>query len=89
MGGQPLAVGTSVIRTTAGTAGCWGDPDKIATLGPKPRRRTENTMMSRLAGWIIVILIVVWIVSNPAAAGTSVHGWATDVVAFLTHLARG
>jgi hypothetical protein len=46
-------------------------------------------MMSRLAGWIIVILIVVWIVSNPAAAGDSVHGWAQDVVAFFTHLARG
>lgn len=46
-------------------------------------------MMSRLIGWAIVILIVVWIVSNPAAAGTSVHGWASDAVAFFTHLARG
>jgi hypothetical protein len=46
-------------------------------------------MMRTIVGWAVVILIVVWIVSNPTAAGTSVHGWAADAVAFFTHLARG
>jgi hypothetical protein len=45
--------------------------------------------LSKIIGWIVVILIVVWVVSNPSGAGTSVHGWITDVISFFQHLATG
>ena len=46
-------------------------------------------MTSKIVGWVIVILIVVWIVSDPSRAGADVHRWATDIVSFFTHLANG
>jgi len=44
-------------------------------------------MLRKVLGWAAVILIVVWIVSNPAVAGNSVHAWVTDIVTFFRHLA--
>jgi hypothetical protein len=41
-------------------------------------------MLSRLIGIIVTILIIVWIVSNPA--GDSVHGWITGLFTFFRHL---
>lgn len=46
-------------------------------------------MLSKVLGWVVVILIVVWVVSNPSVAGNSVHGWISDVVSFFQHLASG
>jgi hypothetical protein len=46
-------------------------------------------MVAQIIGWILVILLVVWIVSNPAAAGTTVHNWIADIFSFFQHLARG
>jgi len=46
-------------------------------------------LAAKIIGWAVVILIVIWIISNPTAAGTSVHTWITDIVSFFTHLARG
>ena len=46
-------------------------------------------MVTKIIGWAVVILIVIWIVSDPAAAGASVHGWIDDIISFFTHLARG
>lgn len=46
-------------------------------------------MVKQIIGWVVVILIVVWILSNPTAAGTTVHNWITDIVSFFQHLARG
>jgi hypothetical protein len=43
-------------------------------------------LLSRLVGIIVAILIIVWIVSNPAAAGDSVHGWITGIFTFFRHL---
>ena len=45
--------------------------------------------MKKIAGWVAVILIVVWIISNPAKAGASVHSWITSIVDFFSHLANG
>ena len=44
-------------------------------------------MIQKIVGWVIVILIVVWIVSNPSSAGDSVHGWVTGIIDFFKHLA--
>lgn len=46
-------------------------------------------MLAKIIGWIVVILIVVWIVSNPSGAGNSVHSWISDIFAFFQHLASG
>jgi hypothetical protein len=40
-------------------------------------------------GWAIVLLIVIWVISNPARAGTDVHNWAADILSFFSHLAGG
>ncbi len=42
--------------------------------------------MQRALGIIVTILVVVWIVSNPAAAGDTIHGWITGVLTFFHHL---
>jgi hypothetical protein len=31
-------------------------------------------------------MIVVWIVSSPAAAGNSVHDWVTGILTFFQHV---
>jgi hypothetical protein len=36
---------------------------------------------------IVVILVVIWVASDPAHAGDSVHTWLNDAVTFLRHLA--
>lgn len=44
-------------------------------------------MLQRILGIIVAVLIIVWIVSNPAAAGDTVHSWITGVITFFRHLA--
>jgi hypothetical protein len=39
--------------------------------------------------WIVLIIVIVWIVSNPAGAGNDVHTWANDIISFFRHLAEG
>jgi hypothetical protein len=51
--------------------------------------READRLVAKIIGWVVVILIVIWIISDPTAAGTSVHNWITDIVSFFTHLARG
>jgi hypothetical protein len=46
-------------------------------------------VLAKIIGWIVGILIVIWIVSDPAAAGNHVHAWIADIVAFFQHLAKG
>jgi len=46
-------------------------------------------LIGKVLSWVIIILIVVWIISDPAKAGTQVHGWIQDIVDFFTHLASG
>lgn len=44
-------------------------------------------MLGRIVGIIIAVLVIVWIVSNPAVAGDTVHGWITGIFTFFRHLA--
>jgi hypothetical protein len=44
-------------------------------------------LLQRVIGIIVAILIVVWIVSNPASAGDTVHSWITGILTFFHHLA--
>ena len=44
-------------------------------------------MLGRILGIIVGVLIIVWIVSNPAAAGDTVHSWITGLFTFFRHLA--
>lgn len=44
-------------------------------------------MIGRLIGVIVTVLILVWIISDPAGAGNSVHGWVSGIVTFFQHLA--
>ncbi len=44
-------------------------------------------MLQKIVGWIIVVLIVVWIITNPSSAGDTVHGWITGIIDFFRHLA--
>ena len=46
-------------------------------------------MIAKIVGWIVAIVIIVWIVSDPAKAGTDVHNWVLDIVNFFTHLVSG
>jgi hypothetical protein len=43
-------------------------------------------LLQRVIGIIVAVLIVVWIVSDPAAAGNTVHGWFTGLITFFRHL---
>jgi hypothetical protein len=43
-------------------------------------------VLQRLLGIIVAIVIIVWIVSSPAAAGNSVHGWISGIVTFFHHM---
>jgi hypothetical protein len=44
-------------------------------------------LLGRILGIIVGVLIIVWIVSNPAAAGDTVHSWITGLFTFFRHLA--
>jgi hypothetical protein len=46
-------------------------------------------LVAKIIGWIIIILIVVWILSNPSGAGSTVHSWITGIISFFQHLASG
>jgi hypothetical protein len=46
----------------------------------------EIRLLSRLIGIIITILIIVWIVSNPATAGNDAHGWIAGIFTFFQHV---
>lgn len=43
-------------------------------------------MLTKLLGWLVLVLIVVWIVKNPASAGQTVHGWASGLLTFAGSL---
>jgi hypothetical protein len=43
----------------------------------------------KIIGWIVGILIVVWVVSTPSGAGNDVHSWISGILSFFQHLARG
>jgi hypothetical protein len=44
-------------------------------------------LLQKTIGIIVAILIVVWIVSNPASAGNTVHDWISGIITFFHHIA--
>ena len=46
-------------------------------------------MLAKVLGWVVGILIVVWIVSTPAGSGNDVHSWVSGILSFFQHLAKG
>lgn len=46
-------------------------------------------MITKILTWVVIIVIIVWIISDPAKAGADVHNWVTDIVSFFSHLANG
>ncbi len=43
--------------------------------------------MKIVIGIIAAIVVIVWIVANPAAAGNSVHSWLDGIITFVRHVA--
>jgi len=46
-------------------------------------------LLGRVIGWIVVVVIVVFIISNPAEAGNLVNEWIHAIITFFTQLAGG
>ena len=44
-------------------------------------------MLQKVLGILVAILIVVWIVSDPATAGNTVHDWISGIITFFHHIA--
>ncbi|HEY2505154.1 MAG TPA: hypothetical protein VGI58_01440 [Streptosporangiaceae bacterium] len=44
-------------------------------------------MLQRTLGIAVVILVIVWIVSDPASAGDTVHSWISGIITFFHHIA--
>jgi len=44
-------------------------------------------LLQRILGIAVLILVIVWIVSSPASAGDTVHGWITGIITFFRHIA--
>ena len=76
------------------TAIGWPIADGVVLVGRRsircgdvwPRGWEVIATLSRLIGIVVAILIIVWIVSNPAAAGDTVHGWIVGLFTFFRHL---
>jgi hypothetical protein len=44
-------------------------------------------LLQKVLGILVAILIVVWIVSDPATAGNTVHDWISGIITFFHHIA--
>jgi hypothetical protein len=44
-------------------------------------------LLQRTLGIAVVILVIVWIVSDPASAGDTVHSWISGIITFFHHIA--
>jgi len=72
-----------LVSFCSGTLPDTSDRDSCAA---EPKREAR-ALLSKIVGIIVAVLIVVWIVSNPAAAGDTVHGWLSGLITFFHHLA--
>jgi hypothetical protein len=43
-------------------------------------------LLQKVIGILVAIVIVVWIVSNPAGAGNQVHTWISGIDTFFRHV---
>jgi len=46
-------------------------------------------LLGKVLGWIVVVVVVVFIISNPAQAGALVNDWIHAIITFFTQLAGG
>lgn len=68
--------------------------DSVRTHATVAQRRAssegsggELPLLQKVLGALVALLIIVWIVANPASAGDTVHGWITGILTFLRHIA--
>ena len=64
-----------------------GPRDGAPGAVPSAAGREARAVLQKVLGWIVAILLVVWIVSNPAAAGNTLHSWVTGIITFFQHVA--
>lgn len=55
-------------------------------VGNQARGETQVSL-GKVIGWIVGILLVVWIVSNPSIAGDTVRAWVDGIITFFQHVA--
>jgi hypothetical protein len=46
-------------------------------------------LLARILGWIIIVIIVVFIITNPYEAGSLVRDWIDAIITFFSSLAGG
>ena len=44
-------------------------------------------LLAKVLGWILAIVIVVFIITNPVEAGNLVRDWIQAIITFFEHLA--
>ena len=49
-------------------------------------REGKAPVLQKLIGVIVTVLVLVWVISNPASAGDSVHDWIAGLITFFEHL---
>lgn len=79
-----FAAALFILAVPSGSGSSLPCPGKVPLAG-----RRADYLITKIIGWIVIILIVVWVLSNPAAAGSTVHGWITGIISFFQHLAGG
>ena len=48
--------------------------------------RGERLHLSKVMAWIVVILLIIWIFSDPSRAGHDARVWATNLGSFFTQI---
>lgn len=46
-------------------------------------------MVAKIVGWLIIIILVIWAIGDPAAAGHAVHTAIAGLISFATHAGKG
>lgn len=61
-------------------------PSTKAAAGRWPVGAGEARALQRFVTILVAVVIIVWIVSDPSAAGNTVHSWVTGIITFFQHL---
>ena len=59
------------------------------TTAESSTKQEGEFLVPKAVGWTIAVLVIVWIIANPARAGNDVHTWVNDIVSFFSHLTNG
>lgn len=84
-----LYVGKNGLGTVGTRSLAWGlaqarERDSCWRRSGTAWRRVK--LLQKVLGILVAIVIIVWIVSDPAGAGNSVHNWISGIVTFFHHL---